>query len=238
MRVAYILLAYNEESFIQQAVRDLLNTAKGYNDDFAIYVCENGSKDKTVEKIDEVIQEINDARIVRKSFPEPSYAKTFIGAVRGIDESVMALVEVDHINTKFLHDACLYMELHPECGIVIGSKTMKGSNDRRPFSRRMITRIFNLWLRLIMGSPYSDTHGIKIFRKEKLEPIISQCKTDLSHGADLFPTELLIRMARQGIPFYEIPIEIEELRDARINIFYKARKQIKSFYQIWKVLRN
>ena len=49
--------------------------------------------------------------------------------------------------------------------VEVGSKVAPGSRDERPLARRLITRVFNGFLRIALGFKGSDTHGVKAFRR-------------------------------------------------------------------------
>ena len=80
-----------------------------------------------------------------------------------------------------LHDMQTLSASTPEAGLamleredvdlVIGSKLDPASDDKRPFVRRLATRVFNLLLRVILDSHVSDTHGMKGFRRKLVDDL-------------------------------------------------------------------
>ena len=113
---------------------------------------------------------------------------------------------------------------------VIGSKRSPGARDRRPWVRRFITWGFNTFLRIFFRFKGTDTHGIKAFRTLPAKPIAASCQTD----RDIFTTELVIRMERADFRMCEIPLEIEELRPAPINIMKRVPGTLKNLLLLWK----
>ena len=55
---------------------------------------------------------------------------------------------------------------------------------------------------------------------------------------DIFTTELVIRMERADFRMCEIPLEIEELRPAPINIMKRVPGTLKNLWRLWKATRK
>ena len=102
--------------------------------------------------------------------------------------------------------------------MVVGSKAMPGARDRRPFTRRVATKVINGLLWASLGFEGTDTHGLKAFLQAPLLPIVRSCVVD----KDLFASELVIRAMRAGLRIQEIPIEIEEQRSPPIQLVRRA----------------
>src|SRR5207237_7397036 len=76
--------------------------------------------------------------------------------------------------------------------LVVGSKAMRGANDARPWIRRVATRAINVLLRVTTGFRGTDTHGLKAFVRDRLEPVVRACVVERG----LFASELGIRAQR------------------------------------------
>jgi hypothetical protein len=118
---------------------------------------------------------------------------------------------------------------------IIGSKMTHWSEDNRSILRKIVSIFFNLYLKLVFGFKGSDTHGIKIIRKEIVSKILPNCKTD----SGIFDTEFVLRSQYAGFKFADFPVKVEEKRSPRftqrllqtpIDIFYlnKALKNVKN----------
>src|SRR5207248_9345358 len=84
--------------------------------------------------------------------------------------------------------------------LVVGSKAMKGADDARPLVRRIATRMITLLLRISTGFRGTDTHGLKAFRRNRLEEVARACVV----VRDLFASELVFRVLRMGRKVREI----------------------------------
>jgi len=136
-------------------------------------------------------------------------------------------VDVDYFSTEFFRAV-----LESDADVVIGSKRDPESQDQRPLLRRFATAVFNLMLRLLLGSRVSDTHGMLGFRPWVLErhaPITVS-------GTDLFDTELILRAERDGAKIQEVPVIVSELREARSGLFGRIPRTLRGLLRIRRSL--
>lgn len=115
--------------------------------------------------------------------------------------------EIDLCDVDFYRRALRRLD-HDECELVVGSKAMQGSRDRRPWSRRAATKVINTMLWATLDFQGTDTHGLKAFKRAALLPVVESCTVE----KDLFASEFVIRAGRMGLRIQEIPIELEEQR--------------------------
>ena len=116
---------------------------------------------------------------------------------------------------------------------MIGSKAAKGASDRRPWVRRVATRVHNKLLKLTLGFKGTDTHGIKAFRRERLLPAIRACVVD----KDVFASEFVIRAYRQGLDVLEIPIQLREKRQPSVHLLRRIPNVLKNVAKLVYVIR-
>ena len=88
--------------------------------------------------------------------------------------------------------------------------------------------------KLFFGFRGTDTHGMKAFRLEKVVDIVQQCKTD----KDILASELILRMQRAGLYMSEIPVEIDEIRAAPVNLLNRVPSAIKNLVKLWLAIRG
>ncbi len=118
--------------------------------------------------------------------------------------------------------------LESNADVVIASKRAPGSDDRRTVIRRLGTLTFNVLLRLLFGSRVSDTHGIKGFRGTVVRELVpASTRTE-----DLFDTELVLRAERAGFRIDEVPVVVEELREARSSFIRRIPRTLRGLLQL------
>ncbi len=91
-------------------------------------------------------------------------------------------------------------------GLVLGSRAVHGGSDMdRGFVRRQVTRLANLYIRLLLGVPVKDCNsGFRCWRAETLRAI--EVERTFSKGPAIVQ-ELLYKTARARIPISEVGIE-------------------------------
>jgi hypothetical protein len=85
-----------------------------------------------------------------------------------------------------------------------------------------VTATFSLVLRRGFGLKVSDTHGMKVLRRDQLAPIVSQCRFD----GDLFDTELILRAERAGLFVAEMGATVRDTRPPRTPIIRRIPRTL------------
>ena len=112
--------------------------------------------------------------------------------------------------------------------VVIGSKNMSRSYDRRPFLRRLMSRFVELFINTYFGVKITDTHGLKVLRKNILIHQIP--KVRLSNH--FFDSELLIRAYKSRARFIELPVDLKEIRKTRFSFITRMSQVLKELIQL------
>ncbi len=226
--ISILIPVYNEETILEESVRDIIRHADSLHLPYELVICENGSRDRTVEIGEQLCMEFPQMRLLR--CPIPDYGEALALGIRSAKGKNIVCFEIDFYDVNFIEIAHVLLKKYDA---VIGSKRAVGARDQRPFIRRSITWGFNTFLRLFFGFNGTDTHGIKAFRLAPVLPIIATCQT----RADLFTTELVLRIERAGLWRCEIPLEIMERRPAPINILRRVPRTITNLWTLWKTMR-
>jgi glycosyltransferase involved in cell wall biosynthesis len=219
--VSIVIPVYNEEGILRGSVLELREKLRPFGFTYELILCENGSRDRTVEMGKEIEADFPEVRMI--SVGEPNYGlamKTGILAARG---DFVICDEIDLCDTEFYARALALLE-RTDTDLVVGSKAMVGSNDQRPWVRRMGTRVYNGMLRAVCGFRGTDTHGLKAFKREVLLETAERCVLD----RDVFASEFVIRAHREKKKVVEIPFAVHEKRPPSINLVKRVPHVIKS----------
>jgi len=227
--VSILIPVYNEEKILEESVREILQGVDAQGISYELVLCENGSRDRTVEIAERLRGEFPRLRFVR--YPEPNYGAALAQGIREARGEKIVCFEIDFFDVSFVEMADVMLKKYDA---VIGSKRARGARDRRPLIRRFITFGFNTFLRVFFKFTGTDTHGIKAFRSAPVQPVVEACRTE----RDIFTTELVIRMERAGLWMCEIPLEIEERRPAPVNILRRVPSALKNIWRLWRALRT
>jgi len=229
LAVSILIPIYNEEAILEESVRDIVAGVDPVGIPYELVLCENGSRDRTVEIGERLSAELPQLRLLR--CPVPDYGEALLLGIRQARGEKIVCFEIDFYDVHFVEMAQVLLKKYDA---VIGSKRAVGARDRRPFVRRLITWGFNTFLRVLFGFTGTDTHGIKAFRAEPVRPLAEACRT----RRDIFTTELVIRIERAGLWRCEVPLEIEEKRPAPINIMRRVPSTLRNLWTLWKATRT
>jgi glycosyltransferase involved in cell wall biosynthesis len=219
--VSIVIPVYNEEGILRGSVLELREKLRPFGFSYELVLCENGSRDRTVEIGKEIEADFPEVRMI--SIGQPNYGlamKTGILAARG---DVVICDEIDLCDTEFYARALALLE-RTDTDLVVGSKAMVGSNDQRPWVRRVGTRVYNGLLRAVCNFRGTDTHGLKAFKREVLLETAQRCVLD----RDVFASEFVIRAHREKKKVVEIPFAVHEKRPPSINLLKRVPHVIKS----------
>ena len=219
--VSIVIPVYNEEGILRGSVLELREKLRPFGFSYELVLCENGSRDRTVEIGKEIEADFPEVRMI--SIGQPNYGlamKTGILAARG---DVVICDEIDLCDTEFYARALALLE-RTDTDLVVGSKAMVGSNDQRPWVRRVGTRVYNGLLRAVCNYRGTDTHGLKAFKREILLGTAQRCVLD----RDVFASEFVIRAHREKKKVVEIPFAVHEKRPPSINLLKRVPHVIKS----------
>ncbi len=219
--VSIVIPVYNEEGILRGSVLELREKLRPFGFSYELILCENGSRDRTVEMGKEIEADFPEVRMI--SIGQPNYGlamKTGILAARG---DFVICDEIDLCDTEFYARALALLE-RTDTDLVVGSKAMVGSSDQRPWVRRMGTRVYNGLLRAVCNYGGTDTHGLKAFKREVLLGTAQRCVLD----RDVFASEFVIRAHREKKKVVEIPFAVREKRPPSINVVKRVPHVLKS----------
>lgn len=219
--VSIVIPIYNEEGILRGSVLELREKLRPFGFSYELLLCENGSRDRTIEIGKELEAEYPVVRLI--SIGQPNYGmamKTGILEARG---RIVICDEIDLCDTEFYARALALLE-RTDTEFVVGSKAMVGSNDQRPMVRRLGTRVYNGLLRTVCHYRGTDTHGLKAFKREALLETAQRCILD----RDVFASEFVIRAHREKKKVVEIPFAVHEKRPPSINLLKRVPHVLKS----------
>jgi glycosyltransferase involved in cell wall biosynthesis len=231
--VSIVFPAYQEEAFLDRAVRDVSAGLRSHGRPFEILVVENGSKDRTRAVADALAREFSEVQSL--SVGEPNYGKALRHGLLTSSGEYVVNFDVDLYDLVFLQAAIARMGSDAQTGVsvVVASKRGEGANDTRHWTRKLVTGVFSTLLRVGFGLQVSDTHGMKAMRRDDVAEIAQRCV----FGTDLFDTELILRAERSGLKTAEIGVTIAEMRPARTPIAGRIARSVKGLAVLWWTLR-
>ncbi|HEX4864929.1 MAG TPA: glycosyltransferase family 2 protein, partial [Acidimicrobiales bacterium] len=177
--ISIVMPAHNEESYLEPAVKTVVDGVRERGHQFEVIIAENGSTDRTGAELTNLLSSYEEVLAVR--LPVADYGAALRAGFLATTGEVVINFDVDFVDLSFLDDALLLLQ-DPRIAMVVGSKRAPGALDKRGLGRRTVTSVFSIILRAGFGLGVSDTHGIKAMRRSAVEPLVTRCQ----FGQDVF----------------------------------------------------
>ena len=174
MKLSIIIPAYNEERRLRPAMGEYLHFfLPRYGNEVEFLIVVNGSTDRTEQVAREIANGDQRIRVIVES---QRVGKG--GAVRlGFSEArgeLIGFVDADGSTPPAAFQDLV--EHIGDTGAIIASRWHRDSKiTPQPLSRRIASRIFNWWVRLMFRLPITDTQcGAKLFAREIARRVFAQ----------------------------------------------------------------
>lgn len=231
--VSVVIPIYNEEGILSASIADLTEKIAASDAlrelSFEIILAENGSVDRTVDVARSLMERHPELRMIHTDLPD--YGKALRQGILSARGEYVICDEIDLCDVDFYKRA-LYRLREEGYDMVVGSKALERSFDKRPPFRRFATHVINGMLRVMVGFRGTDTHGLKAFKRNRVLPIIKKCVI----GRDMFASELVIRTERSNLRITEIPVEVIEKRHPSIQLMRRVPNVMKNLVRLtWEI---
>jgi len=206
--LSFVLPAYNEEKNIRNVIHDALKTLPQYTNKFEILVVDDGSKDKTVEIVNSII---NDSlKIIKHSKNIGSGAAIWKGFLSA------------------RYDLHLLIPFVKSNEIIMGYRKNRKDN----LIRRIYGRVWNLLINLIFSLNVKDVNcAFKLFKKEVISKISIKSKGAFTN------TEILVKARKLGYKWKEVEIQ-HYPRICGKQTGGKAKVIFKGFYELIRYYKD
>lgn len=208
MILSIILPSRNEEQLIKTTVLDIIHFLKSrkiYS--YELLVIINGTIDASENILTKLAATHNKIKIIRS---KPGYGEALKKGLKTANGRYIVIYNVDFYDLKLIDLTSI--DLYGK-DFIMGSKMAHWSRDNRKILRKIISFLFNKYLKVVHGFNGSDTHGIKALRREVRDRILPKCKT----RGGIFDTEFVLRSQYAGYKFADFPVEVTEKRPPRFT---------------------
>lgn len=202
MEVSIIIPAYRSAKVLENTVSKICEKIVSFSEDFEVIIVTGENPDNTVEVAKSIAEKNNRVKLVQ--------GKGRYGKGKALREGfskatgdVVAYTDADlEINTDYLLEAV--KTVGEDCDIAIASKHFPGSRFKSPLKRKLLGKVYNGLVRLVLGGKLRDYQGgLKAFRKGPLQKILPLTKDDWW----FWDTEVLMISEWSGYTIREFPIQ-------------------------------
>ncbi|KAB8187159.1 MULTISPECIES: polyprenol monophosphomannose synthase [Microbispora] len=205
-RVLVIVPTYNERENLPLITRRLREALP----DVHLLVADDNSPDGTGRIADELAEADDHVHVLHRTSKQGLGAAYIAGFRWGLAEGYDVLVEMDADGSHQPEELHKLLDAVTDgADLSIGSRWVPGGKTVNwPFSRELLSRGANTYVRLVLGIPVRDaTAGFRAYRAATLEKIGLD---DVESQGYCFQVDLTLRTVRQGLRVTEIPITFVE----------------------------
>jgi glycosyltransferase involved in cell wall biosynthesis len=227
LSVDIVIPVYNEEAAIATCVSRLRSfLEQEFAHEWKIIVANNGSKDRTLEIAKDLAAA--DPRVEVLNLDRKGRGLALRTAWGKSSADVVSYMDVD-LSTNLVYFPLLVEGLHCGYDIAVGSRLMQASMVARRIKREVLSRGFNLLIRMLFWTKFSDAQcGFKALRREAAQLLLPH----VVNNSWFFDAELLILAEKNGFRIFEAPVEWMEDLDSRVHLSATALEDLRGLARV------
>jgi glycosyltransferase involved in cell wall biosynthesis len=228
LAVELVIPVYNEQRALRASVRKLhAHLRRECDFDFRITIADNASTDETPRLALALSLELPEVRVLY--LHRKGRGRALRAAWARSDADVVAYMDVDLSTDLSALPGLLGPLLEGRADLAIGSRLAPGAEVTRGVKRELISRGYNLLLRVLLDVEFSDAQcGFKAGRREVVQALLGEVEDE----AWFFDTELLYRAQRQRLAIHEVPVRWIDDPDSRVDILATAREDLRGVMRL------
>ena len=229
--VEIVLPVHNEERDLEPSVRRL----RAYLDarfpfHATVTIADNASTDRTEAIGERLAASVPGVGYIRIS--DKGRGRALAAAWLLSRADVVAYMDVD-LSTDL--DALLPLVaplISGHSDLAIGCRLSTWSRVRRGWKRELISRCYNVVLRVALGARFKDAQcGFKAIRGDTARRLVPRTQ----NRNWFFDTELLVLAQRSGLRIHEVPVDWLDDIDSRVEIVPTALEDLRG---VWRLMRS
>jgi glycosyltransferase involved in cell wall biosynthesis len=228
LSVDVVIPVLNEAHVLEKSV----NTVIGYLRSnlpyrWQIVIVDNGSTDGTQEVARRLCE--REPRVQFVHLYQRGRGRALRHAWLQSKADIVCYMDVD-LSTKLDHIPELIDAIARQgYDVATGSRLMRQSQTKRSFKREVISRIYNLFVKAILSTRFSDAQcGFKAVSRKAVTAIVPQ----IEDQSWFFDTELLVLAEKRGYRIKDIPVVWVEDDDTRVKILQTGWEDIKGVFRL------
>ena len=212
-KLAVILPCHNEEGGIQNAVESIVVTAPLLEVDTEIIMVDDGSTDRTVEKMEELCDRYQNCRM-HVNAKNLGVGRTVLNTYETIEDGTWVTV-MPGDNEVIFKSIENHLAVRHDYDVILGYLQ---NNVVRTFTRRMASDAFASVVRVLYGYQYRYLNGLKLYRVEAFKGL------EVISSGHAFNAELLAKalLRNPDLRIGEVPFLARGRALGRSNAFRPA----------------
>lgn len=229
-KVSIVIPVYNEEKRVGKALDKIKEFFLSSPDiDLELIIVNDGSKDRTLEIIQEKGQEISCLKLINSPVNEGKGISIRKGVIASSGDYIF-FFDVDFSTPLEEIKRCL--PLFKEADVIIGSRYVDGASieKKQPFYRIWGSRVFNFVVQLLLLPGIKDTQcGFKGFQSKAAKEIFSS----ITLAGYAFDVEVLLLAYNKGFKIKEVGIKWSDDAYTKIKLWRDPPRMFWDILKLW-----
>jgi glycosyltransferase involved in cell wall biosynthesis len=226
--VEVVVPVYNEQEALPMSIPALCAYLESYFPyRWSVVIADNASTDATLA-VAEALADA-DPRISVLHLDQKGRGRALKAAWLSSEADIVAYMDVD-LSTNLWSFLPLIAPLASgHSDVAIGSRLLRGAVVTRQWKREVISRCYNVLIKLLFANRFSDAQcGFKAIKRsvaQKLLPLVEDNEW-------FFDTELLLLAEERGYRISEVAVDWIEDLDSRVDIASTAAEDVKGLLRV------
>lgn len=198
-----VVPAYNESARIGATLEQILNHLRQQQWNAEVVIVDDGSRDGTLDIANRFAAQHSPVRVLRNPGNQGKGYSVRHGMLEARGK-ILLFTDAD-LSSPISEAGKLFAALDAGADVAIGSRWLDPSLQfqRQSLKRQALSRVYNLFLRLVLLFPYQDTQcGFKAFTRESAARIFPRQR--ITRWG--FDPEILYLAHRLGLKVAEVPV--------------------------------
>ena len=203
LRYSIVVPAYNERARIGKTLEEILAHVRQHAWNAEVVIVDDGSRDETFQIARQFACENPQVRVLQNPGNQGKGYSVRNGVLNARGE-ILLFTDAD-LSSPIAEAAKLFAALEQGADVAIGSRWLDPSLQfqRQPLKRRIMSRTFNIFLRVLLAFPYRDTQcGFKAFTRRAAHMIFPRQR--ITRWG--FDAEILYLAHSLGLKVAEVPV--------------------------------
>lgn len=226
--VDLVIPVYNEERVLARSVETVRHfLADNVTLPWRIVVADNASSDGTLAVAQQLAQQYQDVTFLH--IPQKGRGRALRAAWLSSPADIVSYMDVDLSTDLGYYPALIAAIAQEGYDLALGSRLARGAQVQRSLRREVLSRGYNLLIKLLFRPPFSDAQcGFKALSRRAAQELVPLVQDE----EWFFDSELLILAARRGYRIKEVPVRWREDPDSRVNV---SRTILQDLRGLWRL---
>src|SRR5579875_3428956 len=221
-----VIPVYNEEHVLEHSVRTLhAYLSEHLPHDWRIIIADNASTDRTLDVARGLAERLPRVAYVHLDQKGRALRHTWLNS----RADVVSYMDVDLSTDIGAYPALIRAITDEGYDLAVGSRLARGAHTSRSFKREAISRTYNLIIKAVMWTHFSDAQcGFKALSRRAADVLVPL----VQNNEWFFDTELLVLAEKKGYRIKDIPVTWVEDPDTRVKLVKTISEDLRGLWRL------